>query len=116
VRNADQRGIALLEVLIALVLLATIAEAGIRLLLEASDQARRISAAERAIVDESRLLSAITLLSRADLEDRLGIRESGPYKVEISRVSKVIYRIRLTESSDPRWGGLETILYRKEQS
>lgn len=109
-----ERGVVLLEVLVALVILTTAAlalvelvDAGTRAVVEARTR-------ERELADEQRLLSAFTLLDRTDLDRRLGRRTIGPYVADIQRPEGVLYRIALARRAAPEVEDLVTVVYRPE--
>lgn len=108
----SKRGVALLETLIALVILAFGALSTVEVLAESGAASRRADEVERNLRDASRLLTAATLLSSNDLEERSGVRSAGPYEVEILRVKADIYRIRVRQREEPSWMSLETSVYR----
>lgn len=109
---AADRGIALLETLIALVILGTAGANAVAVLVESTDGFQQVAREERDVQDQSRLLTAISLLSRSDLEQRLGERLAGPYTVEVRHPEVEIYRVRVRSLGQPPSQALETALYR----
>jgi type II secretory pathway component PulJ len=109
-----RRGIALLEVLVAVAILASAALSVVALLAQMSDFERRAEATETRLGDEERLLTALTLLTRDDLDRRLGQRTAGPYVVEIQRPDRVLYRLAIGTSDAPSHPDLATLVYRPE--
>ena len=112
--QSAKRGVALLEVLVALVILSTaviafveLVDAGIRAVTEGRVR-------ERELTDEDRLLSAYTLLARSDLDRRLGTREVGQYRVNVQRPEPTLYRIALVRGGVPEVEDLVTVVYRPE--
>lgn len=109
-----ERGVALLEVLVALVILAT-AAIGLLELVDAGTRA--VTAArvrERELADEDRLLSAYTLLARPDLDRRLGTHDVGPYRVNVQRPEASLYRVALSRAEAPDVEDLVTVVFRQE--
>lgn len=109
-----ERGIALLEVLVAVLILST---AGLSLTELVGAGTRAVTIArqrERELADEDRLLTAYSLLARSDLDRRLGDRVVGPYVVNTQRPEATIYRIALRRSSAPDIEDLITVVYRPE--
>ena len=110
----SNRGIALLEVLVALTLLST---AGLALLdlvtggLRAERDARE---RERVIAVEERVLTALTLLKRDELDRRLGRHPIGELTVDIQRPEQTLYRVALSQTSSPEVEDLVTVVYRRE--
>ena len=110
----SKRGVALLEVLIALVLLAT---AGISLveLVGAGLRGERIARLrETTLASEERLLSALTLLRRNELDRRIGRRAIGEFIVDVQRPEKTLYRIAVLRMDSPHVEDLVTVVYRAE--
>ncbi len=112
----SERGAALLEVLVAVAILATagiavleLSSASIRAMAEAQDR-------EQVLGDEERLLAAHTLLGKRELDQRLGIREAGAYLVEIQRPEPALYRISVRRLEIPAVEDLVTVVYRPEES
>jgi hypothetical protein len=79
--------------------------------MRADAQAR---AEEKTILAADRLLSAMTLLTRNDLDQRLGVHQAGEFRVEVERPEPTLYRIALAESTAPQVEILVTLVYRAE--
>ena len=110
----DEHGVALLEVLVALVILATAAmtlielvDTGIRAVTEARVR-------ERELADEERFLSALSLLDRSGLDRRFGRRTIGPYVTDVQRPEQTLYRIALLRREASDIEELVTVVYRPE--
>ena len=73
----------------------------------AHDQEVRVEAA-------SGFMDAVALWPRADLDRHLGSRREGPWRLEIQRVTPVLYTATLTDSAN-RTPFLHTVLFRREQ-
>lgn len=110
------RGAALLEVLAAVVLLGVAGLALVQLVAEGTRAATAARARERELADEERVLAAYTLLTRRDLDRRLGRRDVGPYWTEIQRPERALYRISLGRKEAPEVENLVTVVYRPEAS
>ena len=110
----NNRGVVLLEVLVAVVILAT---AGIGLVdlvgsgLRAERDARL---RETTLATEERLLSALTLLNRKELDQRIGRRQIGEFVVDVERPERTLYRIKLLQEASPEVEDLVTVVYRAE--
>ncbi len=110
-RNA---GVALLEVMVALailaasgVALAAVASAGLR-----SEAVARVR--ERTLATEDRVLAALTLLSRQDLDRRLGRHPLGAFVVDVERPERTLYRLALADTIAPEVEALVTVVYRRD--
>jgi type II secretory pathway pseudopilin PulG len=107
------RGVALLEALVALALLGTVASAAAWSATESLRAVRRMHAREAEQRRAARLLSAVSLWPRADLDRHLGDRPQGAWRLEIDRTTPTIY---VTTVRDSLSGAvlLQTALYRDE--
>jgi hypothetical protein len=112
--RAAERGIALLEVLVALLILSVAALGFVDLIGAGTRAVTTARARERALADEERLLAAYTLLTHGDLDRRLGRRELGPYLVDVERPERGLYRIALALKESEAVDDLVTIVYRPE--
>jgi prepilin-type N-terminal cleavage/methylation domain-containing protein len=112
--HSAERGVALLEVLAALVILSIAALGFVDLVGAGTRAVATARARERELADEERLLSAYTLLTRGDLDRRLGRREVGPYMVEVQRPERTLYRVSLALKESPSHEDLVTVVYRPE--
>jgi type II secretory pathway pseudopilin PulG len=107
--------VVLLEVLVAMVILAM---AGIGLVevvgagLRAERDARE---RERMLAAEERVLAAMTLLNRNELDQRIGRRQIGEFVVDVQRPERTLYRIALLQEQSPHVEDLVTLVYRREQ-
>ncbi|MGH7537681.1 MAG: type IV pilus modification PilV family protein [Gemmatimonadales bacterium] len=109
-----ERGVALLEVLVAVAILGV---AGIGLLELVGAGTRAVAEArvrERELADEERLLAAYTLLARGDLDRRLGRRMVGPYIADVQRPERTLYRIALIRTETADVEDLVTVVYRPD--
>jgi hypothetical protein len=110
----NERGVVLLEVLVAVVVLGT---AGIGLVelvgsgLRAERDGRR---REITLATEERLLAAMTLLNRGELDQRIGRRHIGEFIVDVQRPERPLYRIALLQEQSPQVEDLVTVVYRAE--
>ena len=109
-----ERGVALLEVLIALVILATAGVSLVGLLgagLRGEQDARE---RERTLANEDRVLAAMTLLKRVDLDRRIGRHDVGEFVVDIQHPERTLYRIAVAQTIAPQVEDLVTVVYRRE--
>jgi type II secretory pathway component PulJ len=108
----NRGGIALLEVLIALAILAIagigfVELVGTGLRVEHDSRIR-----EQTVATEDRLLAALTLLKRGELDQRLGRRQIGEFIVDIQRPERTLYRIAVLQAQSPQVDDLVTVVYR----
>jgi len=111
-----ERGVALLEVLAAVVILGITGLALVQLVGAGTRAVARARERERELEDEDRLLAAYTLLRREDLDLRLGDREVGASLVNVQRPERTLYRIALKHTEAVAVEDLVTVVYRPEAS
>ena len=110
----SNRGVALLEVLVALAILSL---AGLALLdlvsggLRAERDARD---REGVLAVEERVLTALALLNRGEFDRRLGSRPLGELIVDIQRPERTLYRIAIAQARSRQVEDLVTVVYRRE--
>jgi type II secretory pathway component PulJ len=111
-----KRGVILLEVLIALTIVGVTGAslvAATAALLRAEEQARRI---EQSMNPQEEVLAAVSLFTRAELDQRIGTRTVGRYRVEIERPRPSLYRIEVVAPDSAGLPALVTVVYRREQA
>jgi len=75
---------------------------------------RDASIREGDLAAEERLLAALTLLKRPELDQRLGRHHLGEFVVDIERPERTLYRIALARAGSPQVEELVTVVYRRE--
>jgi type II secretory pathway pseudopilin PulG len=110
-----ERGAALLEVLVALAILSGagvavvgLLGAGLRAQHEAREREQRLAAAER-------VLTSMTLLTRSDLDRRLGRHPIGEFVVDVQRPEPTLYRVAIAEAASAHVEELVPVVYRREE-
>jgi type II secretory pathway component PulJ len=107
-----ERGVVLLEVLIALTIVgvtgASLVAATAGVLRAEEEAARR----ERAVVRQEEVLAAISLFTRDELVARLGSRTVGRYRIDIERPRAGLFRIQVTAPDSIGVPPLVTIVHR----
>ncbi len=107
------RGVVLLEVLIALTILAVAGIAIMQLARESVATVARTRASGTALERASDFLEAVALWPRADLDRHLGGRPEGAWRLRVERPSPTLYTVVLMDSARARVL-LSTTLYRPE--
>lgn len=110
----SELGAVLLEVLVAVVILGT---AGLALVATTAESLRAVAWAEsreRELADEERLLAAYTLLTKPELDQRIGSTDAGRYVVRIERPEPALYRISVRRRDTPELEDLVTVVVRRE--
>lgn len=112
----SSRGVALLEVLVALLILATTGIALVELVGAGLRGERIARAREHTVATEERLMAALTLLNRRELDQRIGRRQIGEFLVDVQRPERMLYRIALLQGQSPQVEDLVTVVYRAESA
>lgn len=109
---SNDRGVALLEVLMALAILsvaggalASATAAGLRATALAAER-------EHASVQRETVLTGLTLLTKEELDARTGERPLGVFQVRIERPRPGLYRLEVTGPAPADAGSLATLVYR----
>jgi type II secretory pathway pseudopilin PulG len=114
--SGSERGIALLEVLVAVMILGITGVSFLELVTAGTRAVGVARERERVMADEERLMAAYTLLSHSDLDRRLGQRQVGPYLVRVQRPERSLYRIALGIKGTATQEDLVTVVFRPEPS
>ena len=109
-----ERGIALLEVLAALLILSLTGMGALQLVARGLRDELDASNRELTLATEERLLAATTLLKREELNQRIGRRAVGEFIVDIQRPERTLYRIAVLQTTSPEIEDLVTVVYRPE--
>jgi hypothetical protein len=110
---ASRRGAALLEVMTAVTIFGFAATGALSLLGQLAATEQQIRDRELVVADRDRLMTAYSLLSRSDLDLRLGTHAVGAHVVNVQRPTEALYRVTVGDSSGPE---LVTLLYRPLQA
>src|SRR5438445_656983 len=110
----NERGVVLLEVLVAVVVLATAGIGLVELVGSGLRAERDARLREGTLATEERLLSALTLLTRKEFDQRIGRRRIGEFIVDVRRPEHTLYRIALLQEQSPQVEDLVTVVYRAE--
>ena len=110
----NERGVVLLEVLVAVVILATAGIGLVELVGSGLRAEREARLRETTLAAEERLLSALTLLTRKELDQRIGRRQIGEFIVDVQRPQPMLYRVALLQEQSPQVEDLVTVVYRAE--
>lgn len=113
-RPRAERGVALLEVLVALAILSGVGLALLELVTRALSAEREARDRERVLAVEERVLTALTLLRREDFDRRLGRHPIGEFVADVQRPERTLYRIAVLQASLPEVEELVTVVYRRE--
>ena len=92
-------GAVLLEVIVAMVLLASAGLAAVSMAAEAAGAVSRARQAEVRTEQGSRFMDAVSLWTRADLDRRLGDRRQGPFILRLERPDPELYTAALADSA-----------------
>jgi prepilin-type N-terminal cleavage/methylation domain-containing protein len=113
--DAPRAGVALLEVLVALMILGIAGAAAITLAVDAGNSLRRAQTAEGEMRAANAFLDRVSLWGRGDLDRRLGERLQGQWRLRIDRPAPTLYVVELRDSSAQRVL-LRTAIFRADSS
>jgi type II secretory pathway pseudopilin PulG len=111
-RGMNRRGIVLLEVIVALTILAFGITSTIAVAVSSLDSVRRAEQDEDVVQRAAALMTAVSLWPRTDLDRHLGSRREGDMLLRIDRVSPAAYAVSIADSTG-RTTMLRTDLYRQ---
>jgi type II secretory pathway pseudopilin PulG len=110
--RGNEAGAALLEVIVAVSILATAGTAAVAMTSESARAVERARDADRRAREAGAFMEAVALWPRADLDRRLGEREQGPWRLTIQRPDPELYTVSLVDSSGTEL--LRTALFRRD--
>lgn len=114
-RGLGERGSALLEVMVALLILGVAGSAAVVMASQASRAVASAEEHEAALREASAFLDAVALWTRADLDRRLGERSQGPWRLRIDRPEPTLYLVSLRDTlTDAEL--LRTALFRQDST
>lgn len=105
-------GFALVEILVAMAILS-VAVLGFANRLDATiDAMKEVATRERMIATADRVMTAWSLLSAADLDQRLGHTREGEFVISVERPELHLYRISVAAADHPSGELLVSIVFR----
>jgi len=108
-----ERGAVLLEVLVALTIVTTTGLSVVSLLNAGVRAERDARERERTLAAEERVLAAMTLLRRDELDQRIGRHPIGEFVVDVQRPERTLYRIAIAQERSAHVEDLVTVVYRR---
>lgn len=93
--TSSESGLALLEAIVAIAVLATAGLATVAAVSEAGQTLARAHATERETRDAAAFLEVVTLWPAVELDQRLGERRQGPWNLYIERLRPSLYAIEV---------------------
>jgi prepilin-type N-terminal cleavage/methylation domain-containing protein len=108
-----ERGMALLEVIVALTILAIAGLSAVAGATQAMRTARQAHNHDAEVRAASAYMDVLALWTRADLDRHLGDRREGRWMVRVDRPARTLYDVAISDSTDRRLI-LLTTLYRPE--
>ena len=98
-RRGKREGVALLEALVALVILTTAGATAVTMAAEAARDIQRARRAEGEMRAANAFFDAVSLWSRDDLDRHLGNRPQGAWLMRVDRPSPTLYVATLTDTA-----------------
>ena len=112
--TSRERGAALFESVIALAIVSTSGLAAVQLVQYSLQSEASMNRREAEMAQGERLMAALTLLTRKDLELRLGAHPVGEFIVTVQRPERALFRVGLATTAAPEAELLATVVYRTE--
>lgn len=110
----DERGVMLLDAMIAIAILASAGVSMVALLGQALRMEHTLRAQEHDLHGAARVLTAAAMLTRRDLDRRLGRHPVGEFALEVQRPRPTLYRLAVIAEQTPTVEMLVTVVYRPE--
>ena len=110
----NTRGAALIEAIVALMILSVAGLGVVGALQESIRSEAGLRDREETMQAASRVMSAMVLLTRTDLERRLGTHPIGEFAVAVERPQPTLFRIAIAEGRVPEVEALVTVVYRPQ--
>jgi len=107
-----RRGAVLLEALVALTVLGLVGSSVVSLLAASIRAEERAAGRERLLESADRVLIAMSLLDRRELDRRLGASELGEFLVVVTRPEATLYRLSIADRAAPDVELLVTVVHR----
>ena len=107
----SRKGVALLEAIVALTILAFAGTVTVSLTSSAASAVHRVRAAEKDTRAANAFLAAVSLWTRADFDRHLGDRPQGGWIMRVDRVGSTLYAASLADSAS-RHELMHTAFYR----
>jgi hypothetical protein len=108
----SERGVVLLEVIIALTLLTVSGLSMMAIIASGLESQRQVRGRDRELRAADRVLAAYALLTRGDLDLRLGRHAVGEFQLGVQRPEPTLYRVGIAPGDAPDVELLVTVLYR----
>lgn len=112
--SAGERGAALLEALVALMLLSLAGVSAVELVRSAARSERSMRITELRLREADRLLTTYSLLIRPELDQRVGAQPHGALAVLVQRPERRLYRLAVVDTLWPRQELLVTVVFRED--
>lgn len=108
----SDRGVLLLEVIVALILVGTTGLGMVAVLREAEGLDRRWRQHEEQLALAADLLTSLVLLDRRNLDRRIGRQEYGQLVASVQRPEPALYRLSVAPANSPDRELLVTVVFR----
>lgn len=110
-RRAVRSGATLIEAIVAIAMIGLVGLSGVSVMRSAIGAMALATTAEREMRAADDFMGAVTLWSASELDQRLGEREQGEWRLEIQRIGRTLYSLTLRDAASQRVV-LETAIYR----
>lgn len=107
-----EKGVVLLEALVAVAVLSVIGVSAIGFVAASLEGSTRLAEREEELLAASNVLTAMALLSRAELDERIGLREVADFVVWVDRPERDLYRLGVAPADHPAAEVISTLVFR----
>jgi len=108
----NRQGVVLLEVLIAIAILSMIGVSSAGVVAASLEAETRLHTREVELAAAADLLTAMSLLSREELGQRIGMREVAGFAVWVDRPEPSLFRVGIAPAEKPAAELISTLVYR----
>ena len=111
----NRKGMILIDALLAVAILSSAGVAFVTLLVSTLEFHGRVHEREIELGRAERILTATTLLTRSELEQRIGMRPAGDFAIWVDRPEPRLFRVGVAPLARPEAELLATLVYRGEE-
>jgi prepilin-type N-terminal cleavage/methylation domain-containing protein len=108
----NERGVVLLEVLVAVAILSMTAVSSIGFIAASLEAQGRLDEREAELATAAEVLTIMALLSRRELDQRIGVRDVAGFAVWVDRPEPSLFRVGVAPGHQPGAEVVSTLIFR----
>jgi prepilin-type N-terminal cleavage/methylation domain-containing protein len=108
----NERGVVLLEVLVAIAILSMVGVSSMGFIAATLETEGRLADREAELASAEDVLATMALLSRRELDQRIGVREVAGFAVWVDRPEPSLFRVGVAPATHPAAEVVSTFVYR----